>query len=110
MQLHSLKEKVMESSLVLSKESISTMLQVAGFMLTLAGQIQVTRKHKSAFVLWSVSNVLIVLVNIIIGMPIMALMFMVNLAFCVWSYSEWNQEERRLAPLYLAAGRDFLRG
>jgi hypothetical protein len=69
--------------------SIIEGLQLAGWLLTLVGQVLVTLKFRSAFVVWGVANVCLFAVQVRAELYWAAGMFATNLAFCFWSFRRW---------------------
>jgi nicotinamide riboside transporter PnuC len=69
--------------------------QVTAWALTLAGQVLVTRRRKSAFVVWGLANMCMIAVQIRAELLLSAGMFVTNLAFCAWSFWMWKRDELR---------------
>ena len=75
-------------------------LQIVGWILTVVGQILITGKRRAGFVVWMVSNVALIVLNVHAGLRWSAMMFTTNLLCCIWSYWRWSDvhaaEPRRL--------------
>jgi len=69
---------------------LAEILQVVGWMLTLAGQVLVTFKQRSAFVVWAFANLALIGVQLDAQLFGSAGMFATNLIFCAWSYWRWR--------------------
>lgn len=71
------------------------LLQGVGWLLTLYGQVLVTKRSKNAFIMWTIANLCNILVMCDAKLWGSACMFFTNNLFCVWSYRRWWLEEPR---------------
>lgn len=75
-------------------------LQLAGWLLTVTGQVLVTARRRAGFVVWMVANVALIVLSLRVGLRWSALMFATNLLCCVWSFCRWgsspHSSQRRL--------------
>lgn len=74
-----------------------TLLQTVGLVTGLAGQWLVAKRKRSAFVVWGVSNIAIIWVQVATETYLLALMFSAYLVLCVYAFFQWgaHQDARR---------------
>lgn len=69
-------------------------LQLVGVALGLIGQVLISQKKRSAFVIWGISNIAIFALNVIAGLYLMAGLFAVYFGFCVYSFIKWRTSDK----------------
>jgi len=70
-------------------------LQTVALITGILGQWLVARRRRSAFLVWSVSNVVLVWLQMVQGLHVLAAMFGIYLALCLYAYWEWGRSARR---------------
>jgi len=68
-------------------------LQLAGWGLTMIGQVQVVQKQRQGFVTWMAANVAMIALCAQMQLWWTVGMYLTNTAVCVWSYRKWGREE-----------------
>jgi len=74
-------------------------LQIAGWILTVLGQIQIGLKSRQGFVTWIASNVVLIALCAAVGLWWSIGMYLTNVGVCIWSYRRWVSDEQPLQPL-----------
>lgn len=84
-------------------ESTSTFfaqsLQIAGWILTVLGQVQIGRKVRQGFLTWIAANAVLIVLSAAVGLWWSIGMYATNVAVCIWSYRRWVKDELPLQPL-----------
>jgi len=75
--------------------SLETTLQIAGWALTVTGQIQVALKDRRGFLTWIAANAVLIALSAVAGLWWSVGMFLTNVATCVWSYLRWGARASR---------------
>jgi hypothetical protein len=70
--------------------SLEVVLQLAGWLLTLVGQVQVALKLRMGFVSWIAANLVLIALCCIAGLWWSIGMYCTNLIVCAWSYLRWG--------------------
>jgi hypothetical protein len=70
--------------------ALETALQIAGWALTVTGQIQVALKDRRGFLTWIAANAVLIALSAVAGLWWSVGMFVTNVATCVWSYRRWS--------------------
>ena len=68
----------------------SDLLQIAGWLLTVAGQVQIALKARSGFVTWTVANAVLIALCVHAGLWWSIGMHGTNTLVCLWSYRKWG--------------------
>lgn len=76
-------------------------LQIAGWALTLLGQVQVALKLRQGFVTWLVANVVMIGLCVHLQLWWSIGMYLTNIAVCVWSFRKWASHEPTMRPLFV---------
>ena len=69
-------------------------LQAIALVTGILGQWLVARRRRSAFLVWSVSNVVLIWLQLVQGLSVLAAMFGIYLALCLYAYWEWGRSAR----------------
>lgn len=64
-------------------------LQIAGWLLTVVGQIQVALKQ---FITWIAANTILIALCVLVGLWWSIGMYATNVAVCVWSLVRWSAD------------------
>jgi hypothetical protein len=70
--------------------SLTEVLQITGWLLTVAGQIQVALKRRSGFVSWIAANAVLIAVCVQADLWWTAGMYLTNVGVCAWSFRRWT--------------------
>lgn len=70
-------------------------LQVAGWVLTLLGQMQVARKRRAGFGTWIAANLVLIALCARTGLWWSIGMYATNIAVCAWSFRSWGPDQGR---------------
>lgn len=65
-------------------------LQLAGWALTLLGQIQIGNRGRGGFVTWVVANLVMTGIAVHSGLYWSIGMYATNIVSCCWSYRRWG--------------------
>lgn len=71
--------------------SIIDGLQIAGWALTVLGQVQVTHRLRSGFATWMAANLALIAVCMQAGLYWSIGMYATNLMVCAWSFHRWGR-------------------
>jgi hypothetical protein len=66
-------------------------LQIAGWILTVVGQVQVALKARQGFITWIVANAVLILLCINVGLWWSIGMYATNVGVCLWSFRRWGE-------------------
>lgn len=69
-------------------------LQMVALITGILGQWLVARRRRSAFLVWSVSNVVLIWLQLVQGLNVLAAMFGIYLVLCLYAYWEWGRTAR----------------
>ena len=64
-------------------------LQIAGWLLTVVGQIQVALKQRQGFITWIAANAVLIACSLV-GLWWSIGMYATNVAVCAWSFARWS--------------------
>jgi hypothetical protein len=81
--------------------TIRDALQIAGWALTVVGQVQVAMKVRQGFVTWVLANVAMIALSAHAGLWWSIGMYLTNVAVCLWSFRKWGCEEQAMRPLFV---------
>jgi len=70
--------------------SPDVVLQLAGWLLTVTGQVQVALKQRTGFITWIAANLVLIALSARAGLWWSIGMFCTNMAVCVWSCGRWG--------------------
>jgi membrane protein implicated in regulation of membrane protease activity len=87
--------KTMESTSTVLAQS----LQIAGWLLTVLGQVQIGLKVRQGFLTWIAANAVLIALSGAVGLWWSIGMYVTNVAVCVWSYRRWTSDAQPLQPL-----------
>ena len=87
--------QTMESSSTLFAQS----LQIAGWFLTVLGQVQIGLKVRQGFLTWIAANAVLIVLSAAVGLWWSIGMYVTNVAVCIWSYRRWMNDALPLQPL-----------
>lgn len=65
-------------------------LQIAGWLLTVTGQVPVALKQRRGFITWIAANAVLVVLCAVAGLWWSIGMYVTNVAVCVWSFIRWS--------------------
>ena len=84
-------------------ESTSTFfaqsLQIAGWFLTVLGQVQIGLKVRQGFLTWIAANAVLIVLSAAVGLWWSIGMYVTNVAVCIWSFRRWTNDALPLQPL-----------
>jgi len=66
-------------------------LQIAGWVLTVVGQVQLALKARQGFITWIVANAVLISLCIHVGLWWSTGMYATNVGVCLWSFRRWGQ-------------------
>jgi hypothetical protein len=69
-------------------------LQIAGWLLTVVGQVQIALKVRTGFVTWTAANAVLIVLCIHAGLWWSIGMHGTNTVVCLWSYRKWGLPKR----------------
>ena len=72
--------------------TLAEVLQIAGWLLTVAGQIQVARKQRLGFITWLAANAVLIALGAMVGLWWCIAMYLTNMAVCLWSFVQWGAD------------------
>ena len=90
-------DPAMESTL----SSLAPTLQIAGWLLTALGQIQIALKLRQGFLTWIAANTVLIVLSVCVGLWWSIGMYLTNVAVCVWSYRRWQNDAQPIQPLVM---------
>ena len=67
-------------------------LQIAGWLLTVGGQIQVALKQRQGFITWIAANAVLIALCALVGLWWSIGMYVTNVAVCMWSFVRWGAD------------------
>jgi hypothetical protein len=83
--------------------TLADALQIAGWLLTVTGQVQVALKQRRGFITWIAANAVLVALCAVAGLWWSIGMYVTNVAVCAWSFVRWSPDAA--APRRLFAKR-----
>jgi len=66
-------------------------LQIAGWLLTVIGQVQVASKARWGFITWTAANVVLIVLCMRAGLWWSIGMYATNVGVCLWSFRRWGR-------------------
>jgi hypothetical protein len=66
-----------------------TALQIAGWLLTVLGQVQVASKSRHGFLTWIAANVVLIALCVQTSLWWSIGMYATNVGVCLWSFQRW---------------------
>ena len=87
----------MESTL----SSLTSTLQLAGWLLTALGQVQVALKLRQGFLTWIAANAVLIVLSASVGLWWSIGMYLTNVGVCIWSYRRWRNDAQPIQPLVM---------
>ena len=87
----------MESTL----SSLTSTLQLAGWLLTALGQVQVALKLRQGFLTWIAANAVLIVLSASVGLWWSIGMYLTNVGVCIWSYCRWRTDAQPIQPLVM---------
>jgi len=66
-------------------------LQIAGWLLTVIGQVQVVSKERWGFVTWIGANAVLIALCVRAGLWWSIGMYATNVGVCLWSFRRWGK-------------------
>jgi hypothetical protein len=76
-------------------------LQIAGWVLTVLGQVQVALKLRRGFLTWLVANAVMIALCVQMQLWWSIGMYLTNVAVCVWSFRKWGEDARTMRSLFV---------
>jgi len=70
-------------------------LQIAGWLLTITGHVQITHKARTGFLTWIAANGVLIALSAYVGLWWSIGMFLTNTGICAWSCRRWPRERAR---------------
>jgi len=70
---------------------IADALQIAGWILTVVGQVQVALKARHGFITWIVANAVLIALCVHVGLWWSIGMYATNVGVCLWSFRRWGE-------------------
>jgi hypothetical protein len=64
-------------------------LQIAGWLLTVVGQVQVGMKAREGFITWVLANGVLIVLCALLALWWSIGMYLTNVLVCVWSFRRW---------------------
>ena len=74
-------------------------LQIAGWLLTVLGQLQIGLKVRQGFLTWIAANAVLIVLSAAVGLWWSIGMYVTNVGVCIWSYRRWTNDAQPLQPL-----------
>jgi len=71
--------------------SVADVLQIAGWLLTVLGQVQVAVKARSGFMTWIAANAVLIALCIHVGLWWSIGMYATSVVVCLWSFRRWGR-------------------
>lgn len=71
--------------------SWATALQIAGWLLTVLGQVQVASKARCGFLTWIAANAVLIVLCVQASLWWSIGMYATNVGVCLWSFRRWGQ-------------------
>ena len=68
-------------------------LEIAGWLLTVVGQLQIAVKRRQGFLTWVVANGVMVVLAASVGLWWSIGMYLTNTAVCIWTFRRWGCDE-----------------
>jgi hypothetical protein len=81
--------------------TLSETLQIAGWVLTVYGQVQIGRMSRNGFITWIVANLVMIALCMTEGLLWSCGMYATNIAVCAWSFRRWSAPEPAGRPLFV---------
>lgn len=81
--------------------TLSDALQVAGWVLTVVGQVQVAMKARQGFLTWVAANGVLIVLCAHASLWWSIGMYATNVGVCLWSYRRWGQDGLVMRPLFV---------
>ena len=66
-------------------------LQIAGWLLTVLGQVQVASKARCGFLTWFAANAVLIALCLHAGLWWSIGMYATNVGVCLWSFRRWGK-------------------
>lgn len=66
-------------------------LQIAGWLLTVVGQVQVASKERLGFITWIAANAVLIALCMRAGLWWSIGMYATNVGVCLWSFRRWGR-------------------
>jgi hypothetical protein len=66
-------------------------LQIAGWLLTVLGQVQVASKARCGFLTWIAANAVLIVLCVHAGLWWALGMYATNVVVCLWSFRRWGK-------------------
>jgi hypothetical protein len=76
-------------------------LQLAGWLLTVLGQVQIALRQRRGFVTGIGANAVLVALCAHVGLWWSIDMYLTNVAVCLWSYRRWAAEDTPMRALFV---------
>lgn len=70
--------------------TLSETLQIAGWVLTVLGQVQIGRMSRNGFLTWVVANLVMIVLCVQQGLLWSCGMYATNIVICAWSFRRWS--------------------
>jgi hypothetical protein len=67
-------------------------LQIAGWLLTVLGQVQVASKARCGFLTWIAANAVLIALCLHASLWWSIGMYVTNVGVCLWSFRRWGKE------------------
>ena len=81
--------------------SLVPTLQVAGWLLTALGQVQIALKLRQGFLTWIAANAVLIVLSVSVGLWWSIGMYLTNMGVCIWSFRRWLNDARPIQPLVI---------
>ena len=81
--------------------SLVPTLQVAGWLLTALGQVQIALKLRQGFLTWIAANAVLIVLSVSVGLWWSIGMYLTNVGVCIWSYRRWLTDDQPIQPLMM---------
>jgi nicotinamide riboside transporter PnuC len=79
----------------------SDLLQIAGWVLTVVGQVQVGRMSRAGFLTWIAANAVMIGLCVDAGLYWSVGMYATNAVICGWSFCRWPADEKPARSLFV---------
>ena len=66
-------------------------LQIAGWLLTVLGQVQIASKARRGFLTWIAANAVLIVLCMHAGLWWSIGMYATNVGVCLWSFRRWGK-------------------
>jgi hypothetical protein len=76
-------------------------LQIAGWLLTVLGQVQIALRQRQGFVTWIAANAVLIVLSLHVGLWWSSGMYVTNVGVCLWSYRRWVAADRPMRSLFV---------